>query len=184
MIKDVLKSQLTVMGLITLIGFPLLAWPLLYFQNISWRSLFEIAPEDYFQIPLYLSIGIGFGIWMIWLSEKPYFEKGLGPIKDRFTDLNLTTFHVFFLAIAAGVGEEVFFRGAIQPYEGVWSTAIIFVAIHGYFSFQYRTINLLAIFLTAFIVLIGFAAKNESLWLAVAAHFSYDLVLLFYYKNN
>ncbi len=184
MIKDILKSQLSIMGLVTLIGFPLLAWPLLYFQGISWASLFEFKANLFTHIPLYLSLGIGFGILMIWLSEKPFFESGLAPIKDRLNDLNLTTFHVFFLAIAAGVGEEIFFRGAIQPLEGVWSTSIIFVVIHGYFSFKNKAINLLAILLTGFIICVGFAAKNESLFLAMAAHFSYDLVLLFYYKNN
>jgi len=135
-------------------------------------------------IPISLSIGIVFGLFVIWLTELNYFEKSMSKYKNMLDGYNLNTFYVFFLSICAGVGEEIFFRGTIQPLIGIWATAIFFVAIHGYFSFKNFRINIFAILLTLFIALLGWGAKTYSLWLAIAAHFSYDLVLLFYYKRS
>jgi membrane protease YdiL (CAAX protease family) len=103
----------------------------------------------------------------------------------------LNTFYVIFLSVCAGVGEEIFFRGALQPllifftnmHIGIWVTAIFFVAIHGYFSIKNKRVNIFAALLTLFIGLLGWASNEYTLWLAIAAHFSYDLVLLFYYKK-
>ncbi len=141
------------------------------------------SPElDFGLIPLFLSIGIIFGLFVIWLTELDYFEKSMEKYKNLLEDYKLTFFYVFFLSICAGVGEEIFFRGIIQPVFGIWITAFFFVAIHGYFSIKNRRINVFALLLTCFIALIGWSAKEYSIWLAISAHFSYDLVLLFYYK--
>ena len=172
------------MGLITLFGFSLLAWPLLWIQNISLDSLFFISNFDIFKIPLFISFGIIFGLLMIWLTELTMFENALDQIKNKTEFLYLNNFFVVFLSISAGIGEEVFFRGTIQPFEGVISTAIIFVAIHGYYSLTNWTINIFGIILTLFIILLGWATHHYSIWLAISAHFSYDLVLLFYYKKR
>lgn len=37
---------------------------------------------------------------------------------------------ILLLAVMAGLGEEMFFRGAMQPLLGVWATALIFAAVH------------------------------------------------------
>jgi len=185
--KLVNKYTLAVMGGGTLIAFPLLSWLLLFIippsYNLSLDSIFIINKNDYVLIPLFLSIGILFGLVVIWLAELDYFEKSMEKYKNVLEDYKLTLFYVFFLAICAAIGEEIFFRGVIQPVFGVWLTAFFFVAIHGYFSIKNKRINVFALLLTAFIALIGWSAKEYSIWLAIAAHFSYDLILLFYYKR-
>lgn len=34
------------------------------------------------------------------------------------------------LALASGIGEEAFFRGALQPVAGLWLTSLLFAAAH------------------------------------------------------
>ena len=182
------KYPLFFLGLGTLIAFPLLSWIIILILpnsfQVSFESMFKIETTEYLLIPLFLSIGILFGLFVIWLTELNYFEKSMSKYKNILSDYKLTTFYVFFLSVCAGVGEEVFFRGVIQPLVGVWVTALFFVAIHGYFSFKNKRINIFAILLTCFIAFIGWSAREYTIWLAIAAHFSYDLVLLFYYKNT
>ncbi len=88
----------------------------------------------------------------------------------------------FYLSVCAGVGEEVFFRGALQPLLGIWITAVFFVAIHTYYSFKNWRKTFFGVLLTLFIAVLGFAAREYSLWHAIAGHFSYDFVLLMYLR--
>lgn len=182
MFKEQHKA-LWLMGVLTLIGFPLIAWPLLWFQDIGWTALFHFNIIQIGTLLGMLSLGLFFGLFMIFLTEIPSFEKSLQHIRDRLAHLELNTFFVIFLSVATGIGEEVFFRGALQPFLGIYITSIIFVAIHGYFSFKNWTINIFGLLLFIFICFLGWMAENYSLWHAIVAHFSYDLVLLFYYKK-
>lgn len=177
-------SSLWVMGIGTLIIFPLLAWPLMYWQDIKWSDLFIVEERVLYSIPNFLSAGILFGLAMIWLTELDYFEKALERYKNLLAGFKITRFQVIFLSICAGVGEEIFFRGAVQPLIGILATAVIFVAIHGYYSYKEFKVNIFAIFLTLFIIFLGWAAEEYSLYHAIAGHFAYDLVLLAYYRKT
>lgn len=175
-------SSLWFMGLSTLLAFPLLAWPVLYFTDRTFLSIFAIAHNQIFSIPLYLSAGILFGLFIIWLSELAFFEKALSDYKSILNNYKITRWNAFYLSVCAGVGEEIFFRGALQPLFGIWFTAIFFVAIHGYYSYKVWRKTVFGLLLTFFIALIGWAAREYSLWHAIAAHFSYDFVLLMYIR--
>ncbi|UKN01280.1 CPBP family intramembrane metalloprotease [Paracrocinitomix mangrovi] len=177
-------NSLWILGLATLIVFPLLAWPIMYFQGISFESVFVVELPQLYSIPSFLSAGIIFGLIVIWLTELPFFDDSLSKYRDLLSNLKINRFHVIFLSICAGVGEEIFFRGAIQPLLGIIITAIFFVAIHGYFSYKEPKVNAFAILLTAFIMFLGWAARELTIYHAIAGHFSYDLVLLAYYRKN
>ena len=172
------------MGLATLLFFPLLAWPLLYFSYIEFLSIFRLPSTTYFSLPTFISAGILFGLFVIWISELPQFEKALSEYKSMLSHLKITRWRALYLSLCAGIGEEIFFRGAVQPLIGIWITAVFFVAIHGYYSVKNWRKNTLGILLTFFIVFIGWGAENLSLWHAIAAHFSYDFVLLIYARTD
>lgn len=177
-------NSLWVLGLGTLIVFPLLAWPIFYFTDTSWSELLYCPQEHLLSILNFVSAGIIFGIVMIWMTELDYFEQSLRKYKNLLSQFELNRGHVIFLSICAGVGEEIFFRGALQPLLGIVLTAVIFVAIHGYYSLKDMRVNIFAVALTLFIVLLGWAAETFSLWHAIAGHFAYDLVLLAYYRKT
>jgi membrane protease YdiL (CAAX protease family) len=161
----------------------LCAWLIYLIAGNSFLDLFRIQLRDLYSVPTFISVGILFGILIIYITELPYFDRSLSKYRNVLAGMKLNYFHVFFLSFCAGFGEEVFFRGAIQPYAGIWITAIFFVAIHGYFSFKNKALSVFGIGLTLFIVLLGWAAREYSIWHAIAAHFSYDLVLLMYYRK-
>ncbi|MCG8573827.1 MAG: CPBP family intramembrane metalloprotease [Flavobacteriales bacterium] len=177
-------SSLWVLGLGTLVIFPLLAWPVLYFSDTSFWSIFEVSYEDLFSIPTFLSAGIIFGLMVIWMSELSYFEDSLARYRNILKDVRINRFSAFFLSVCAGFGEEIFFRGALQPLLGVIITAVLFVGIHGYFSIKNWKVNVFSISLTLFIMLLGWASREFSIWHAIAGHFSYDLVLLMYHARQ
>lgn len=177
-------TSLWFLGLITLLVFPLLAWLILFLTGGDFYAIFFVSFENLLSVPTFLSFGILFGIAVIYITELPYFDKPLSSYRNLLSNMKITRFHAFFLSFCAGFGEEVFFRGAVQPYLGIWITAFLFVAIHGYFSLKNMPLNLFAIGLTLFIVVLGWAAKNYSIWHAIAAHFSYDLVLLMYHRRT
>lgn len=172
------------MGLITIIGFPLLAWPILYFSGTPFLSIFEISRANIVSIPAFIAFGILFGLVAIWYTEHPYFEKDLATINSRLDGVKITRWNAFYISVCAGVGEEIFFRGAIQPLLGVWLTAFLFVAIHLYFSLKSWKINLFGVALTLFIAVLGWGSQQFSLWHAIAGHFAYDFVLLHYVRKS
>jgi len=82
------------------------------------------------------------------------------------------------VALAAGVGEEFFFRGALDPLVGPWFTALGFVIVHGAIRIRDRNGLMFATFLYA--ASVGLSALNawRGLEAAMAAHACYDLVML------
>ena len=96
-------------------------------------------------------------------------------------------FNIFLIAILPAIGEELFFRGAIQGVLqrklnvklAIWITAIVFSAIHmQFYGFVPRM--LLGAFFGYLLV------WSDNLWLSIVAHFSNNvLAVIFYYlKNN
>lgn len=96
--------------------------------------------------------------------------------------------NLIFIALFAGVGEELFFRGVLQrlfirlfrsPMAGIVLTAILFSAIHmQFFGFLPRFVLGLLLGLTYW--------YSGSLWAAILAHFVYDatiVVLLYFYPQ-
>jgi membrane protease YdiL (CAAX protease family) len=49
------------------------------------------------------------------------FRHLLGPLSNR---------EIFILAVASSVGEELLFRGALQPWMGLWAQALVFALLH------------------------------------------------------
>lgn len=80
-------------------------------------------------------------------------------------------FVAIILALATGVGEEIFFRGALQPRMGMVLTSILFVFLHAQYGFTWI---LLGLFLVSMVF--GWLAKNHGTMAAVIAHVIYNLL--------
>lgn len=74
------------------------------------------------------------------------------------------------LAISTGFGEEVFFRGAIQPRMGIVLTAVLFTFLHAQYGFTWILLGLFLVGLT-----FGWLAKRYGTMAAVVAHVLYNL---------
>ncbi|MCA9917670.1 MAG: CPBP family intramembrane metalloprotease [Anaerolineales bacterium] len=77
------------------------------------------------------------------------------------------------LAIGAGVGEEILFRGALQPAQGIWFTSALFAIVH--IQYGIFTPATVVLFLLAFIL--GTIRKRHNTTMAILVHFGYDFAL-------
>lgn len=81
---------------------------------------------------------------------------------------------VVFIALTAGIGEEILFRGILQRWVGVWGQAVLFVMAHMANAFPLQ-------WAVAFAVAVVFGYLRRTGWSLVTlivAHAVYDLVLL------
>lgn len=82
------------------------------------------------------------------------------------------------ISLLAGITEEWLFRAALQPLLGLWLSAILFVAIHGYFRFTSIPEVLFGIFMLCLSLGLGLLFEHAGLLAAMFAHASYDLVVM------
>ncbi|MFN8377296.1 MAG: CPBP family intramembrane glutamic endopeptidase [Anaerolineae bacterium] len=77
------------------------------------------------------------------------------------------------LSLPVAIGEETFFRGALQPVFGIVPTALYFTALHAQYGFTPALLSL-------FVVALGFGvlAKRRGTTTAILAHFMFNFVQL------
>ena len=181
------KELLYRLSLLTLFGFSILGILIIYnFQNISIQEAL-LGGEHWF---LQLSYGLTYGFIAAFAALAIIRTQLLAPItsfySSLFSSLNLTVEDVFFYSFCAGVGEEVFFRAALQPFFGIWLTALIFVAIHGYLDPRNWRMMLYGTLLVIITAGMGYLFQTVGLLAAASSHFAFDLAmfgyLIFYRK--
>ena len=99
-------------------------------------------------------------------------------IVDMVSKLQLNSFDRIQLSAFAGVGEELLFRGAIQPLLGIWITSFIFIGIHGYFKFKSAGHLLFGGAMFGLSMLLGYLFEYAGLMAAMSAHAIYDVIML------
>jgi membrane protease YdiL (CAAX protease family) len=83
-----------------------------------------------------------------------------------------TAWEWLILALATGFGEEILFRGALQPVFGLWATSAIFAFAHIQYGFTPATILVFVIGLV-----LGYIRQRTSTSVAIFVHFGYNFVL-------
>ena len=108
-------------------------------------------------------------------SVLAFLEKDVFPLFQ-----SLSTWHLILLASLAGLGEEILFRGAIQPEIGLWGASVLFGILHG----PSRTLWVLAVWATLMGAALGFLYQaTGNLVVPAVAHAAYDAVALVYVKR-
>ncbi len=109
-------------------------------------------------------------------------RKTTQHIAERYSRLDLTGLNPLWMALAAGLGEELLFRGALQPWLGVWITSVIFVLVHVR-AYQLTGLNkrvlLQSLSIFALSVALGYVAIYAGLVTAMMVHAAMDAVGLF-----
>lgn len=78
-------------------------------------------------------VGVAFGLAIVFLSRLAthQFDWARRLHRDFRGILGvLTAKEILVLALASSIGEELLFRGALQPWVGLWPQAIIFALLH------------------------------------------------------
>lgn len=173
------------MGLVTLIGFPILGYFLSY--GLDFTHVVEfLKPPSFTIIPVGYGLMFGFSYAFLALlfMDAPIFDSLGNRMEHLIKQLKLTVVKGLFLSVCAGVGEELLFRASVQPYLGIWITSILFVAIHGYLNPWNWKFSLYGIIILPFIILLSYGYELFGLWFAIMAHTAYDAVLFTSIVNN
>ena len=133
------------------------------------------------QLVLSPLIGVAVGLLVVLLSRYAThrFEWARRLHRD-FRDLlgPLTFKEMAVLAIASSIGEELLFRGALQPMIGLWPQAVIFALLHIGPGTRYLPWTV-----SAFVMGLAFGLLAEwtgDLGGAIAAHFTINFLNLQY----
>ncbi|MBZ9628689.1 CPBP family intramembrane metalloprotease [Psychroflexus sp. CAK1W] len=178
------KSAMFALSVFTLFGFSGIAYFILSFSDsVQYFEMF--AYEN-----LWLSIpaGLGFGTLAafigILLLKLPSLKDTSTFYANFFKSLNLHWTDILFYSFCAGVGEEILFRGALQPLLGLWLAAVIFVILHGYLSFEDWKKSLYGIYLIFISAGFGYLVVDFDIYAAMAAHFIFDVIMFFKIRKD
>ncbi|MEO0565779.1 MAG: CPBP family intramembrane glutamic endopeptidase, partial [Chloroflexota bacterium] len=99
-----------------------------------------------------------------------------GAASDQIAQILSQSLWIAFLAAAsAAIGEEILFRGALQPIFGLIPTTLLFALLHSQYAF---TPGSLAIVLVGGVF--GWLKNRQRTTAAIIAHFTYNFVLLMF----
>lgn len=128
-----------------------------------------------------LLVGLGAGAALALNSLLSYrlarFSPGNARTIDGYDRLDLSGWNPLWFALAAGIGEELLFRGALQPLLGLWAATALFVAAHARaYRFRVdRTALAQIATLLAVGLLFGVVTRYVGLYAAIVAHVATDL---------
>jgi membrane protease YdiL (CAAX protease family) len=135
-------------------------------------------------------IGIAFAIALFIINFfliRTAYKKKWTCLTDFIDELvtplvsNLTLIHGLLISIAAGVGEEFFFRALLQPYIGIVYSSILFSLAH--FMFELKRFYILSILYFFIGVLFGVIYEyTHSIWIPLVFHVVYDFIAIVYFR--
>lgn len=109
-------------------------------------------------------------------------HKAAQSMVESYSRLDLRGWNPLWIALAVGFGEELLFRGALQPLLGLFVTSILFVLAHTRaYRFNMLSKRVLVQALGIFAVSVGFGvlASYAGLITAMIVHASIDVAGLF-----
>lgn len=149
--------------------------------GVQRRALGEVLVQEV-GVPLQVAYGLVVGVAIGMLAWMLIRAPGFTPLRERYA--LLIGPHVqqrsmrIAISICAGVGEELFFRGALQPWLGIPVTAVLFVAIHGYLDPRDKRLFIYGAVLTLGMMVLGWMADVQGLVGPMVAHTLIDIILL------
>jgi len=101
---------------------------------------------------------------------------------DLVGRLDLGALNPLWISLSAGIGEELLFRGALQPILGIWWASFIFTLAH-FRSGQFHSMNWQKLIYAASVFIVGlflgYVFLEIGLIAAMVAHAIVDVVSLF-----
>ncbi|MBI5930579.1 MAG: CPBP family intramembrane metalloprotease [Chloroflexi bacterium] len=164
---------------------PMIVIPIAGAGFLMRRSLGEVLERLGFHRLTLESIGVGIGvaigafvfayiigiIWFLLVPAELFKEQT--EASQAISDSIDTIWLVLAVSFTSSVGEEIAFRGALQPIFGFWWTAILFTLVHIQYTLTPATIIIFAVALG-----LGWVRRRYNLYAAITAHFLYNFVQL------
>ncbi len=186
-VSNMSSERLLVMSVISVVVYLVLALLIFhYFHETSISDAFERGYSVSFQLVIGILSGIAASAMIGFLSSRPPVSEVLHDfyIVELLSKMKMTTFDRFQLSLFAGTGEELLFRGAIQPLLGNSITSLIFIGIHGYFKFKSLGHILFGGMMVGLSFVFGLLFEHAGLIAAMSAHATYDVIMLHFVKER
>ena len=179
------KSIILKLALATIIAMPMVAMIVDHFsETVDLKTaLYGVTPV-WQQIGLGALAGLVIAIVAQFIIASPILEKVNVQYANVLGRFKLNLSEITFVSLCAGVGEEILFRGAIQPFFGIIITSFLFVAIHGYINpFNWR-LTIYGLYMTIGICILGYLSNTQGLLSAITAHTIIDIYLLYFLQKT
>ncbi len=169
----IVAGELALVPLAFFIGW---LWPDVGLQPIEWS-------RDGFILGLLAAIPPALGI--LWIMSPagrklPFVAKVNSMLRGiaGATLQALNPVHMALMASAAGVGEEVLFRGVLQPQLGIAITSLLFGLLHPFTLAYAALVVLMGVYL-------GWVAeRGQGLLAPIVTHAVYDLIALWLIREE
>jgi hypothetical protein len=134
-------------------------------------TLEGIAAAGGMTIGLLIFVAIVASAWQGLVSEETFEQQT--EASDALSGGVTTLWLAFMVAATAAIGEEIAFRGALQPVFGLWPTSIIFALTH----IQY-TLTPAALIILGVALGFGWLRQGYNTTVAIMTHFMYNFIPL------
>ena len=134
-------------------------------------SLDTLVPTDPILMFHHLAVGLGGGAALVVVTrllEK--FIPTVEALTHGFAQMlgNFSPRHAGLAALASSLGEEIFFRGFLQSWWGLWWSSLVFALLH--IGPDKRFISWPFLAFGASLLLGGLMLYTETIWASVVAH--------------
>jgi len=167
-----------ILGVSTLLFFGI--GGVLIIELVQDKSILQVAAAGrtfFSQLLIGVGVGVVSAALALWIITRKFFKDERDFYYGLISKLNLGYGGMVFLSLCAGIGEELFFRGGIQPLIGIWWTSILFVLLHGYLNPKNWRISIYGVVMVGVIGGFGYLFETIGIFSAMAAHAAFDMVL-------
>ncbi len=134
------------------------------------------------QIATGLFVGSGLALGTLIGSRHKSQSESTRRMVENYGRLDLRGWNPLWIALLAGFGEELLFRGALQPLVGLWISSLLFVVVHAR-AYRFRkwdkTKLAQALGLFAISIALGLMARFAGLLTAMIVHAAIDIAGLY-----
>lgn len=138
----------------------------------------RVPTRDDWRVGLAVGIGLYAGsivVGLIWSALVPpeQFAEQTAASQQLSAAINSLPL-VLVVSLSAAIGEEIFFRGALQPVFGLVPTSLFFAFIHTQYALTPASVWIVVVALG-----FGWLRQRQSTTAAIIAHFIYNFIPLF-----
>lgn len=142
-------------------------------------------------VSLWIQTGVGCGLTPLLVVVVHRITKSssrLAELTDMskvlVQNLNPSFLQISALSIAAGFGEEILFRGVLQPLIGLIPTSLFFAGLHTGFRFDRTVFRVYFLIVLVISILLGLTARYLGLPAAIMAHGTWDFTMILLVKQE
>ena len=119
-----------------------------------------------------LLLGLDYAIGLFMSKYTPVQNKELEQVTRQMLKVASTAPLIIFLGLAAGIGEELLFRGALLPAFGNLPAALLFASFHAQYALSPATLEILLLGL-----ILGWLRRRAGTTGCIIAHSGYDIAV-------